>query len=108
MRSGNSKMRRRTFIATFGAQMLQLLFLLEFHSVALLQPALCRRVLQMFVLFVNLLCLGQGRGNGSDSWSLALRGLSVAGWDPAERRTRSEEREQVWGELVGHGGIWSR
>jgi hypothetical protein len=25
--------------------------------------------------------------------------------DPAERWTRSEERKQVWGELVSHGGI---
>src|SRR5947207_15597654 len=49
LRSGNSEMRRHTFIATVGAQMLQLFFLLELHSVALLEPALRRRVFQMLV-----------------------------------------------------------
>ena len=72
LRIDNGKMRRRTFLATIGEQVLQLPFLLELHPVALLEPALSRGVLQMLVLFVNLLRLSQGRGEGSDSWSLAL------------------------------------
>ena len=62
----------------------------------------------MFILFVDLVCLGQGRGDGSDGGSLALRWLSIAGWNPTERRTRGEERKQVRGEFVSHDGIGGR
>ena len=90
-------MGRQTGLEAGLDALLLALLLLELQTVAPLQPALGGHVVG-----VGLAELFEERGDARDRHRAALGRLVVAVRQVAQRRTRREERQQVWGQLVGH------
>lgn len=79
--------------------LLQLLLLLLLQPRLALQPALRGRIRDFLCIFLQL------RDELRYSTDIALPNIvwrAVRGRDVTERRTRREEREEVWGKFVCH------